>query len=77
DSQLLRKNCPTIPHWIDLILQWQLYEKQCYFSPPSPPSPTVSAISPMTSNFAQHPHHPLNLKWMLGDNNNENGDYSA
>ncbi|CAI2192769.1 4638_t:CDS:2, partial [Funneliformis geosporum] len=79
DSQPSRKSCPTISSPVRSDdTQWQLQqdEEQCYFSPPSPLSPTVSDTIPITSNFTQH--HPLNLKWILGDNNNdENGDESA
>jgi len=56
--------CPTLPSSEQSDSQWQLpeEEEQCYFSPS--PSPVATTQ-----------HHPLNLKWILGDNNSdESGD---
>ncbi|CAG8580595.1 16338_t:CDS:2 [Funneliformis caledonium] len=75
DSQPSRENCPTISSPERSDSQWQLQEndEQCNFSSP----PLSPSTTPSTSNFTQPQHHPLNLKWILGDNNNdENGDDS-
>jgi hypothetical protein len=67
-SQTSRKCCPTLP--LPELSEWQLQRQENYYTPlPSPIATTDSSVT--------H-HHPLNLKWILGDNNgDENSDESV